>query len=356
MASVFFEYEDCPWTYNGKVFSNEDIGENYGFVYMIVNKINNKKYIGRKYFYKSIKNKKTKKRESKICGWMLYTGSSDEVNAEIKKFGIINFERIILSLHSTLGETNYAEIREQFSRDVLYSLLESGEREYYNKNIMGRYFLSRPGIEGRKLTPEEIEAKRISSTGRKHTMATRALMSKNKTGTKASPEAIENMKIAQQKIKASGKKKYKLSPESKKKISDSKIGKQRKMTDKLKKAMTENAAKLVLDTRECPHCNKISNIGNFHKDHGDKCLLNPSNEKYVQLKCDLMYLLGETTFPFKEIVEIFKVSDSVLRKIIAVFGILDFLKGRVYKSKLDEEMRNIKNTYQIKYQSIDIKS
>ena len=42
---------DNPWLYNENPFTSSDIGEYFGFVYLITNKSNGRKYIGRKYFW-----------------------------------------------------------------------------------------------------------------------------------------------------------------------------------------------------------------------------------------------------------------------------------------------------------------
>lgn len=46
----------------------------------------------------------------------------------------------MLSVHRTRQETNYAEVKEQFARNVLEAQLANGLEAYYNKNIMSRYF------------------------------------------------------------------------------------------------------------------------------------------------------------------------------------------------------------------------
>jgi hypothetical protein len=52
------------WQFDGKDFTEDLIGNNYGFVYRITNKTNNRKYIGKKFFYsaktKQVKGKKKK--------------------------------------------------------------------------------------------------------------------------------------------------------------------------------------------------------------------------------------------------------------------------------------------------------
>lgn len=52
-------YEN-PWRYNGEIFTSDDIGDYFGFVYCITNKITNRKYIGRKYLWQ-FRNPKGKK-------------------------------------------------------------------------------------------------------------------------------------------------------------------------------------------------------------------------------------------------------------------------------------------------------
>jgi len=39
------------WTYKSEDFTEDLIGDNYGFVYIITNQVTNKKYIGKKFFY-----------------------------------------------------------------------------------------------------------------------------------------------------------------------------------------------------------------------------------------------------------------------------------------------------------------
>jgi hypothetical protein len=131
-------YEN-PWKYNDKIFDTDDIGDYYGFVYLIINTSNQRKYIGRKYFwsYRTPPGKKRKvKQES---DWKKYYGSCPELKEDVKKYGKEIFSREILSLHKTKGQCNYEETRQLFNYNVLTEALDTGEPAYYNSNILGRY-------------------------------------------------------------------------------------------------------------------------------------------------------------------------------------------------------------------------
>ena len=129
------------------LFENKEITELpedcVGFVYLITNLTNNRKYIGKKLakFSKTsvktvtLKNgtKKKKKIKSKIdSDWMEYYGSSNELNKDIEALGKENFTREILFLCKSKAECSYIEAREQFVNKVLES------DDYYNNNIMIR--------------------------------------------------------------------------------------------------------------------------------------------------------------------------------------------------------------------------
>jgi hypothetical protein len=137
--STDIDYEN-PWSYNNKPFSSADIGEYFGFVYLITNKSNGRRYIGRKYFF-SFRTPKGKKRKVKSeSDWKNYYGSCPELKEDIIKFGRENFSRTILSLHKTKGKTNFEETRQLFVNGVLTESLDSGGPAYYNSNILNRYF------------------------------------------------------------------------------------------------------------------------------------------------------------------------------------------------------------------------
>jgi hypothetical protein len=137
--STGIDYEN-PWYFKGTPFLSEDINDNFGFVYLITNIQNNRKYIGRKYFW-SFRTPKGKKRKVKSeSDWKKYYGSCPELKEDIIKFGRENFSRTILSLHSTVGKTNFEETRQLFANNVLTEALDDGTPAYYNSNILSRYF------------------------------------------------------------------------------------------------------------------------------------------------------------------------------------------------------------------------
>lgn len=130
------------WTYKNTIV--ESLPEDcIGFVYLITNSTNNRKYIGKKLakFSKTttktvvLKNgtKKKKKIKSKVdSDWIEYYGSSIELTAEIKSLGKDIFTREILYFCKSKAACSYIEAREQFSRRVLES------DDYYNGQISCR--------------------------------------------------------------------------------------------------------------------------------------------------------------------------------------------------------------------------
>ena len=139
------------WQYNNTDFTEDLIGDNYGFVYLITNTTNNKKYIGKKFFYstktKQVKGKK--KRYKAFSDWQTYYGSSAELSKDVLSLGHENFTREILHLCQSKGVCGYLEAKEQFIRGVMET------DEYYNSWIMVRV---------RKSHIKEYNARRSTKT------------------------------------------------------------------------------------------------------------------------------------------------------------------------------------------------
>ena len=133
------DYEN-PWLCQGTTFTSDDIGDQFGFVYRITNLQSGKQYIGRKYFYQKRKPRGGGRRVTSESNWKKYYGSWPELTADIKSIGKEAFKRELLSVHATVGKTNYEETRQLFINNVLTEKLSDGTPAYYNSNILGRYY------------------------------------------------------------------------------------------------------------------------------------------------------------------------------------------------------------------------
>ena len=118
------------WTYNGEPV--HDLPETCeGFVYLITNLTNDKKYVGKKLARFKVtkpplKGKKNKRRSTKESDWRTYWGSSDWLIEDVKELGEDQFTREILYYCQSRGMLSYLEAKEQFDREVLLT------DEYYN--------------------------------------------------------------------------------------------------------------------------------------------------------------------------------------------------------------------------------
>ena len=136
------------WTYQGKKVKEMPEGVE-AFVYLITNKSNNMKYVGKKLAkFKTtkppLKGKKNKRRGTKESDWQTYWGSSDRLNADVEQLGEDNFTREILHYCTSRGIASYLEAREQFERRVLET------DEYYNGIINVR-------VGGSKILKEHLQ-------------------------------------------------------------------------------------------------------------------------------------------------------------------------------------------------------
>ena len=132
-------YEN-PWIYNGEVFESDHIQDHFGFVYRIDCDTTGRSYLGRKYFWSFRKKKGATRRSKSESDWKKYYGSCPELKEDIKKHGKDKFKRFIISLHDSVGKTNYEETKQLFLNNVLIESLEDYTPKYYNSNILGRYY------------------------------------------------------------------------------------------------------------------------------------------------------------------------------------------------------------------------
>lgn len=124
------------WILNNEVYDTTP-QEYQGFVYMITDLTNDKKYIGKKFFWKpkTLPITKTRKRRVKTrveSDWRNYYGSSKEVLQLVESNGKDKYKREILRLCLTKGDCSYYEAKYQFEYDVLLN------DEFYNELISCR--------------------------------------------------------------------------------------------------------------------------------------------------------------------------------------------------------------------------
>lgn len=104
--------------------TDEELAAYHGFVYLIIDELTGKKYIGKKFFWSSkiLPITKARKRRKKILvesDWKSYYGSNKQLQADVAELGPERFKRVILRLCKTKGECSYYETKYQLMYDVL---------------------------------------------------------------------------------------------------------------------------------------------------------------------------------------------------------------------------------------------
>ena len=121
------------WTFNDEEY-NITPEEYQGFVYQITELHTNKKYIGKKNFWKPKILPINKKRKRRVrtrveSDWKTYFSSSQQIQRIVEEAGEDKFKREILKLCKTKGEMSYHEAKLQFEHNVLL------RDDYYNEFI-----------------------------------------------------------------------------------------------------------------------------------------------------------------------------------------------------------------------------
>ena len=173
-----FEFEPDEW---------------YGFIYLVTNKMNNMRYIGRKNFRMKrrtkVKNRKNRKITYVKSNWLTYTTSSTHVNAVIEEHGMDIFTFEIIDLCLTKGHLSFRETELQWEHKVLSAVFEDGTPAFYNKQIGAiRFRCDGHTEEARKKISE-------ASKGRKHSDKTKEKISEAKKGRKLSNETKNKMSL-----------------------------------------------------------------------------------------------------------------------------------------------------------------
>lgn len=186
----------------------------YGYIYLIVNKVNGKTYVGKHKLYKRAWNKDN------------YMGSGKRLKPAQRKYGIENFEKFLIEY--TFSEEDACKkekfwIAEYRSRNKAeYNITDGGD----GGSNKGRKFSE----EHRKKIAEAMKGDQRNK-GRHHTEEARRHMSE---GHKGKPHSEEQKRKVSQKLKG-----HSVSEETRKKLS--KASKGRKHSEEAKRKMSESA-------------------------------------------------------------------------------------------------------------------
>jgi kynurenine formamidase len=123
------------WLYEDKEIDEAALEGYVGFVYLITNEVNGRRYIGKKLLKKTRTKKVKGKRNKKVVtdsDWRDYYGSNAALKEDVERLGTENFKRTILKLCKTKGTCNYWEAKYQMDHEVLES------NSFYNDHIWVR--------------------------------------------------------------------------------------------------------------------------------------------------------------------------------------------------------------------------
>jgi hypothetical protein len=134
MARAKKQYEN-KWNFKGEALDAIP-DKAVGFVYVITDLENGKRYIGKKSFWSKRKLKPTDKRRTTVeSDWKHYYSSSEKIKELIKAHGVTRFRRDIIAVCTHDKYVNYLEIKYQ----MLFGVIENADM-WYNDNINGLWY------------------------------------------------------------------------------------------------------------------------------------------------------------------------------------------------------------------------
>jgi len=109
----------------------------FGFIYCIINLVEEKRYIGRKQMWnrvkrKPLKGKKNHRISSKESDWKTYCGSSKDLLADIERLGKSNFRFVIIEMCNSKWALQYYEMEWILFANALF------RDDFYNKELRVR--------------------------------------------------------------------------------------------------------------------------------------------------------------------------------------------------------------------------
>ena len=111
------------WTYKDAPVTQELLDDHWGFIYVIMNKVTGRRYVGKKFFtkagYKTVKGKRKKIRLA--SDWETYYGSNKVLLEDVERLGADQFERYIIRLCKNKSECSYYETMFIFQFEALLS-------------------------------------------------------------------------------------------------------------------------------------------------------------------------------------------------------------------------------------------
>jgi hypothetical protein len=131
------------WTYNNAPVTQELLDDHWGFIYVIMNKVTGRRYVGKKFFtkagYKTVKGKRKKIRLA--SDWESYYGSNKVLLEDVEKLGADQFERYIIRLCKNRSECTYYETHYIFHYEALLS--DRWYNEWCSCKVMKRNLIQR---------------------------------------------------------------------------------------------------------------------------------------------------------------------------------------------------------------------